>query len=131
MHLTFHAREVLELREQVGSGTREHLASYANSTGGSTAQDAGIRGSEDFFFLFKIEQEKELWAQRRKYKFASPLSDFVTLMLSSVYMLSKWRFMRRTFELFQRTGFNWLIYILFISESLASPAKFMANLQKV
>ncbi len=32
-------------------------------------------------------------------------SEFVTLMLFSVYMLSNWRFTRCTFELFQRFGF--------------------------
>ncbi len=47
-----------------------------------------------------------------------------------LYMLSNWRFMRCTFELFQRTGLYGLIYILFISESLDSLGQFMANVQK-
>ncbi len=48
-----------------------------------------------------------------------------------LYMLSNWRFMRCTFELFQRTGLSLIDLHLFISESQDSPAQFMENLQKV
>ncbi len=35
-----------------------------------------------------------------------PSSEFVTFVLSSVYILSNWRVMKCTFELFQRTGLS-------------------------
>ncbi len=48
------------------------------------------------FFLLSVDLDRFLDIH--------PLSEFVTLVLSSVYMLSKWRFIKCTFELFQRTG---------------------------
>ncbi len=43
-----------------------------------------------------------------------------SFVVSCLYMLSHWRFMRCTFELFQRTGLS-LIDLLFISENQYSP----------
>ncbi len=50
-------------------------------------------------------KEKEICAQRRKYKWESPLSDFVTLVLFSVYAFQL-KVQRCTFELLQRTGLS-------------------------
>ncbi len=52
-----------------------------------------------------------------------PLSEFVTLVLSSVYTLSNWRW-DAPLSYFRELVYNWLIYILFISESLDSLAQF-------
>ncbi len=76
------------------------------------------------FFLSAVDPDRFLDVH--------PSSEYVTFVLSScLYMLSNWRFMRCTFDLFQKTGLYGLIYILFISESQDSLAQFMANLQKV
>ncbi len=47
------------------------------------------------FFLSSVGPDHFLYVH--------PSSEFVILVLSSVYMLSNWRFMKCTFELFQRT----------------------------
>ncbi len=61
-----------------------------------------------------------------------PSSDFVTFVLSSVYICfpieGSWN---APLSYFRELVYNWLIYILFISESQDSLAQFMANLQKV
>ncbi len=74
-------------------------------------------------------KEKEICAQKRKKKLESPLSEFVTLVLSSFYICfpieGSWDV---PLSYFRELVCHWLIYILFISESQDSLEQFMANL---
>ncbi len=76
------------------------------------------------FFLSAVDPDRFLDVH--------PLSEFVTLVLSSDYTCfpteDSWD---APLSYFRELVYNWLIYILFISESQDSLAQFMANLQKV
>ncbi len=76
------------------------------------------------FFLSSVDPDRFLDVH--------PLSEVVTLVLSSVYICfpteDSWD---APLSYFRELVYHWLIYILFISESQDSLAQFMTNLQKV
>ncbi len=80
----------------------------------------------------EIEKKNKYGHKGENKKLEIPLSEFVTLVLSSVYIFfpieGSWDV---PLSHFREPVCHWLIYILFISESQDSLEKFMANLQKV